>query len=251
MDATGPIVPPPSGAVPPLAALAHELRTPLHGMQGLVALLRATALDAEQRAHVDALGEAADALLRLAEDALDLARLDAGRLAPAAGPCDPRALLAGVVRTLAPIAAARGLGLEATVDAAVPPTVTTDAGRLRQVLVNLAGNALKYTVRGAVRLAATVEPPAPDARGAPGVPGAGDGVLAIAVRDTGPGLAPAQQARLFAAWERLDAGERPDDLGGAGLGLVLARALVHRLDGRLTLASAHGRGSTFTVRLPL
>ena len=228
--------------LPPLLSVAHELRTPLHGMLGLIDLLRATSLDEEQRGHVAALGEAAAALLRMAEDALALARLDAG-VAPlvAGAPCALREVLFGVVRTLAPIAGARGLVLDVTVDQDVPAVVDADAGAVRQVLLNLVGNALKYTWRGSVRLRARRQ-----------LDG-GRAALAIDVVDTGPGLAPAQRARLFRAWERPladDAGLPNAGEGGVGLGLVLADALATRLGGRLEVASVHGAGSTFTLVLP-
>jgi signal transduction histidine kinase len=211
-------------------------------MLGLVELLRATPLDEEQRGHVAALGEAADALLAMAEDAIALARLDADVAPPPArAPVDPRALLAGVARTLAPLAAARGLALEASADADLPPIVRTDAGSVRRVLLNLAGNAIQVTRRGGVRLRA---------RGAPDDPCA----LAIDVVDTGPGLTPPQRARLFRAWARPLAedagGDAPGGENGVGLGLVLAEALAARLGGRIAVESAHGAGSTFTLVLP-
>ena len=228
--------------LPPLLSVAHELRTPLHGMLGLVDLLRATPLDEEQRGHVAALREAAEALLCMAEDALALARLDVDVVPVVASvPCAVRELLDGIVRTLAPIAAARGLALDVTVDADVPAVVHTDDGAVRQVLLNLVGNALKYTRRGSVRLRARRQ-----------LDG-GRAALAIDVVDTGPGLAPAQRARLFRAWERPladDAGLPNAGEGGVGLGLVLADALATRLGGRLEVASVHGAGSTFTLVLP-
>jgi signal transduction histidine kinase len=215
-------------------------------MSGLVALLRTTALDDEQRAHVAALGEATEAMLRLVEDALTLARLEAGA-APeeACAACAPRDLLEAAARTLAPLAAARGLALAVDVAADAPPSIVTQPDRVRQVLLNLGGNAIKYTRRGEVRLRARRD---------------GGGGLALDVVDTGPGLTEAQRARLFRAWERIDA-EHADDaggdagadvvpVGGSGLGLVLARALAGRLGGRLDVASVHGAGSTFTLVLP-
>jgi K+-sensing histidine kinase KdpD len=160
--------------LPALTSVAHELRTPLHGMLGLVALLRATALDAEQRGHVDALDEAARALLALADDALELARLDAGRVEPRAVPCAPVAVAEGVVRTLAPLAAARALSLAVAAAPDVPAHAVLDAGRVRQVLLNLVGNAVRVTVRGGVTVRVRAD---------------GDGAVAWDVSDTGPGLA--------------------------------------------------------------
>ena len=231
-------------ALPPLAAVAHELRTPLHGVLGCAELLARTPLDAEQRAHLAALTEAARGALALADDALALARLDAaggdddpgGLHVPVRpAPCDPRLVLAGVVRTLAPRAAAAGLRLDWEAEPDVPADAPLDAARVREVLLNLAANAVRVTRRGGVALRARVEP------------GEGDGVrrvLALAVADTGPGLTPAAQAALFRPWA-------PGAGGGAGLGLLLARRLAEAMGGRLDVAGAHGRGSTFTLRLPL
>ena len=224
--------------LPPLAALAHDLRTPLHGMSALLDLLRGTALDDEQQGHVAALGEAADAMLRLVEDALTLARLDAGvEPEEPLAPCAPRALLEGAARTLAPIAAARGLTLDVEVAPDAPARVTVPADRVRQVLLDLGGNAVKYTRRGGVRLRAR---------------GDGAGGLALDVVDTGPGFTDAQRARLFRAWDRLDAEHAEDaaSVPGSGLGLALAQARTARLGGRLEVASVHGQGSTFTLLLP-
>jgi signal transduction histidine kinase len=206
-------------------------------MAGLLDLLRGTALDDEQRGHVAALGEAADAMRRLVEDALTLARLDAGvgdDDASAVAAAAPRALLEDAARTLAPLARARGLSLDVHVAADAPATWVAHAGRVRQVLLNLAGNAIKYTRRGGVQLCAR---------------GDGAGGLALDVVDTGPGLTDAQRARLFRAWDRLGA-DGADGTAGTGLGLVLAHALAERMGGRLAVASVHGAGSTFTLVLP-
>jgi signal transduction histidine kinase len=220
--------------IPPLAAVAHELRTPLHGVLGCAALLADTRLDAEQRAHLAALTEAARAALALADDAIALARLGAGPMdgdgalpvRPAA--CDLRPVLAGVARTLAPLAAARGLAFDWTADADAPATAWADPARVREVLLNLGANAVRATRRGRVQLR---------------LRRAGGGV-AVDVVDTGPGLTPAARARLFRAWTS-------DADGGAGLGLVLARALAERMGGDITVESVHGAGSTFTLALPV
>jgi signal transduction histidine kinase len=241
--------------VPPLAAVAHELRTPLHGILGCADLLAATALDADQRAHLGALTEAARALAAFAEDALALAQLAAadadGAAVPAVVavrpvPCDARAVLAGVARTLAPLAAARGLALDAAVDADVPALVRIDPARVREVLLNLAGNAVRATRRGSVRLRARVT-----AAPAGAAAGPADPWLALDVADTGPGLSAERQAALFRPWTPGAGGEGDARPGGAGIGLVLAAALAARMGGTLGVASAPGVGSTFTLRLPL
>jgi signal transduction histidine kinase len=224
--------------IPPLAAVAHELRTPLHGVLGCAALLADSPLDAEQRAHLAALVEAARAALAFADDAIALARLaaaDGGEVPvpvrPA--PCDLRPVLAGVARTLAPLAAARALALDWSADDDAPAAALADPARVREVLLNLGGNAVRATVRGGVRLRLRRDD-------GPG----GEGGTAVDVVDTGPGLTAAARARLFRAWETGGAE------GGAGLGLVLARALAERMGGALAVESAHGAGSTFTLRLP-
>ena len=221
-----------STAVPPLAAVAHELRTPLGGILGCAELLASTPLDAEQRAHLDALREAAEALAAFADDALALARVGTpaahARVRPTA--CDARDLLTGVARTLTPSAARRGLALCVDVDDAIPATVRLDAGAIRRILLNLGANALRATRRGGVRFTAVL-----DATGA----------LACAVSDSGAGMTAAQQERLFRAWETRGGED------GVGLGLVLAAELALRMRGTLTVESAPGRGSTFTLRVPL
>ena len=219
-----------TAAVPSLAAVAHELRTPLGGNLGCAELLAATPLDAEQRAHLDALCEAASALASFAEDALELARLGdpAAHSVVRPGSCDVRAVLAGVVRTLAPQAARRGVAVAAEVAADVPPVVHGDAAAIRRVLLNLGANAVRATRRD-VRCTAALA----DTR-----------TLACAVVDTGPGLTALQRDRLFRAWASGGAD------GGAGLGLVLAAELARRMGGALTVESGPA-GSTFALRLPL
>ncbi|MDF1506268.1 HAMP domain-containing sensor histidine kinase, partial [Roseisolibacter sp. H3M3-2] len=142
--------------------------------------------------------------------------------------------LGGVARTLAPLAHARGLSLAVEVRDDAPATVATDATLARQVLLDLAGNAVRHPRRGGVRLVARAH---------------GDGGAALDVVDTGPGLTDAQRARLFTPWDRL----APDEqlpAGGTGLGLATARAAAARLGGDVAAESAHGAGSTFTLTLP-
>ncbi len=218
--------------VPPLAAVAHELRTPLGGILGCADLLATTPLDAEQRTHLAALREAAAALAAFADDALELARLGdpMAHAAVACGPCDIRDALAGVARTLAPSARRRGLALTVDVADRVPATVWADAGALRRVVLNLGANAVRATRRGEVRITADVD---------------ADGTLACAVADTGSGMTDARRADLFRAWA--SSGEQ----GGIGIGLVLAAELASRMGGELTVESTPRLGSVFTLRVPL
>jgi DNA-binding response OmpR family regulator len=200
--------------------LAHEIRTPLHGVLAAAALLADGALSAEQREHVDTIREAARALLALADGALGTADADAS--------CDARTVVDGVRRLLAPVAAAKGIALDAHVDADVPAAVHIGAGPLRQVLVNLVGNAVKFTPRGAVAVRVRRDGEA----------------VALEVHDTGPGLDAARRERLFQPFT-------PDGPnGGAGLGLAISAALVQRAGGTIGVREGAEGGSVFWCRLP-
>ncbi|AHG87700.1 ATP-binding region ATPase domain protein [Gemmatirosa kalamazoonensis] len=200
--------------------LAHEIRTPLHGVLAAAELLDDGALSAEQRGHVETIREAARALLALADDALTVGR-DAR---DADATCDVRETVHGVSRLLAPAAAAKGLTLLTRIDLDVPAHVRAAAGPLRQILVNLVGNAVKYTATGGVTVRVRRD-------------GAS---VALEVHDTGPGL-PTPTPRAF---------EPAAPNGGAGLGLTIAAALVRRLGGTLEARSTPHEGTvfSFTVR---
>jgi CheY-like chemotaxis protein len=217
-----------------IAAAAHELRTPLNGILGFADLLAATGLSPEQTAYVAAIRRSGAALLGLVDDMLDLGRLEAGRSdhppeALALGP-----FLEDVAELLAPRAHAKGLELAVCVSPNLPAVVAADPARLRQVLLNLGGNAVKYTEHGGVAL--EIEP-------------AEAGRIRFRVRDTGIGIAPADASRIFAAFERVDDDASARD--GAGLGLAIARTAVERLGGSIGLTSRLGEGSTFAFDLLL
>ncbi|HEX7341422.1 MAG TPA: ATP-binding protein, partial [Rhodanobacteraceae bacterium] len=165
-------------------------------------------------------------------DALDLARIEAGRLELASAPLDPRAVLNDVRQLLQGQALAKGLSLTAETDPAVPAWVLGDVLRLKQILLNLAGNAIKFTRHGSVRLRAAWI----------------DGELVLHVIDTGPGISNADRERLFQRFEQADSPERDS---GSGLGLAICRELVALMHGHITLTSAVGEGSHFEVHLPL
>jgi signal transduction histidine kinase/CheY-like chemotaxis protein len=221
-----------------LATLGHEVRTPMTGVLGMSELLLGSTLDPRQRRHAEAIRHAGHHLLRLVDDALDLARIEAGRLQLDPRPFELRALLAEVVELQAPLAHRRGLRFVEDIAADAPTTLLGDALRIKQVLFNLLGNAIKFTEQGEVGLRAAA---------LAGKPGG----LRIAIHDTGPGLDAGQQARLFRRFEQGDGARTTARHGGSGLGLAISQELATAMGGRILVQSAPGEGTRFTVELPL
>ena len=218
-----------------LATFGHEVRTPMTGVLGKSELLVGDLPDARHRRWAAAIHAAGKHLLRLVDDALDLAQVEAGRLSLVAAPFDLRAIVGELDALHAPLAAQRGLAWSTSVCDTLPEQVVGDGRRLRQVLHNLVGNAMKFTDAGAVLLR---------------VAGGTDGVDFV-VEDTGPGMDQAQQARLFRRFEQAEGARTATRFGGSGLGLAISQELVQAMGGTITLDSAPGRGSRFKVRLPL
>jgi len=219
-----------------VAEVSHEFRTPLNGILGMTELLLDTALTPEQTTYAHAVKTSGETLLSLIEELLDVSRLDAGKLTLANRPFSVAALIEEVVELLAPRAQDKGIEIAAYVDERVHDAVVGDPTRLRQVLLNLAGNAVKFTEQGGVTV--IVEP------------GDRENDVRFAVRDTGIGIAPEDQARIFLEFEQSgDNASRA--MAGSGLGLAIARRIVQRMGGSLGLDSAPGRGSTFTVTVML
>ena len=218
-----------------LATVSHEFRTPLNVILGMAALVLDTALNPEQTTYVHAIKTSGQALLSLVDEILDFSRIEAGRLTLNVEPFDLHDLIEGVVELLAPPAQGKGIEIAAFVAPDVPRRVVGDEDRLRQILVNLAGNAVKFTEAGGVGI--SVE------RGAAGE-------IALAVNDTGPGIAPERVPALFEEFEQGD-GSASRRHGGTGLGLAITRRIVERMQGAITVDSAVGQGSAFHVRLPL
>jgi signal transduction histidine kinase/CheY-like chemotaxis protein len=217
-----------------LATVSHEFRTPLNGILGMSDLLLDTTLAPEQLAYVQALRGSAEAFLSLIEEILDFSKIEAGRIDLASEPVDLDSVVQGVVELLSPRAQDKGAEIASFVSLEVPRIVRSDRDRLRQILFNLAGNAVKFTESGGVCI--SVE------RGR-------DDEIVFAVEDTGPGI-PAD--RLGTIFEEFDQGGLQAARGaGTGLGLAITRRIVERMSGRIEVESTLGRGSTFRVRLPL
>ncbi|KAB7772163.1 hybrid sensor histidine kinase/response regulator [Xanthomonas maliensis] len=218
-----------------LATLGHEVRTPMTGVLGMSELLLATPLDERQRGYVQAVRKAGAHLLRLVNDALDLARIEAGRLELVQQPFDPAQLCQELAEFLQPIAHARGLEFRYRNRLPEGVIVLGDATRVRQILINLLGNAIKFTERGEVGLSVELH---------------GER-LRFKVRDSGPGVGPEQQQRLFQRFEQGESARSGSRYGGSGLGLAICQELTVAMRGKIRLRSKLGVGTQFVVELPL
>jgi PAS domain S-box-containing protein len=217
-----------------LATVSHEFRTPLNGILGMSDLLQDTGLDAEQSTYVQALRTSGEALLALVDDILDFAKVEAGRVELVREPFDAVQLVETVAELMAPRAQAKGIELAAHIAPDVPARLVGDRDRLRQILLNLVGNAVKFTTTGGVGLSLCRAGPA----------------IEIVVADTGPGIPPDRLETIFGEFEQLEHG--PGSLNaGTGLGLAIARRLVRAMGGDVRAESRPGQGASFRVVLPL
>lgn len=218
-----------------LATLGHEVRTPMTGVLGMAELLQSSHLDPRQRAHVDAIHRAGEHLQQLVNNALDLARIEAGKLELDVGDFDVRRLAHELAELNAPIAERKGLAFVEDVAADVPASVLGDCTRVRQILLNLIGNAIKFTETGHVLLEVQAANPG----------------LRFVVADTGPGLNAGQRARLFGRFEQADGARTSTRYGGSGLGLAICQELAAAMGGSIGVESEPGKGTRFIVDLPL
>jgi signal transduction histidine kinase/DNA-binding response OmpR family regulator len=218
-----------------LANMSHEIRTPMNGILGMTELLLETGVTRAQREYLDLVKSSADSLLDVINGILDFSKIEAGRME-----LDPQAFalrdsVGDTVRALAVRAHQKGLELACRFEEAVPDRVVADAGRLRQVIVNLVGNAVKFTARGEVVVEVGCDPAGP-----------GEATLRVSVRDTGVGIPADKHAAIFESFTQAD-GSTTRQFGGTGLGLAISARLVALMGGRLWVESAPGRGSRFHI----
>ncbi|KAF1717857.1 hybrid sensor histidine kinase/response regulator [Pseudoxanthomonas yeongjuensis] len=221
-----------------LANMSHEFRTPLNGLSGMSELLATTKLDSEQRECLSTIQASTRSMLALVEDVLDISAIEAGKLKLDIVEFSPRELIDNVGMILLPQARAKKLSYEVKIGADVPGKLRGDTRHLRQVLLNLAGNAVKFTDLGSVRLEVTTFATAGDKVG-----------LRFTVTDTGIGIPVSMQARLFEAFEQADV-SLSRRYGGTGLGTTIAKALAEAMGGSIGFESAEQRGSRFWVDIP-
>ncbi|WP_277969415.1 PAS domain S-box protein [Sphingomonas echinoides] len=217
-----------------LANMSHEIRTPMNGVLGFTELLLAENPRADQQQKLQMIADSGKAMMRLLNDILDLSKIEAGHVTLAQDRVDWHHLARSCARLIMPLTTTAGIALEVEVADTVPPAVLGDGLRLRQIVLNLLGNAAKFTERGSIRLSVTCE----------------DGMIVVAIADTGVGIAADRQGAIFHEFVQEDPSTSRRH-GGTGLGLAISNELAQLMDGSISLSSTVGVGTTVTVRLPL
>ena len=222
-----------------LANMSHEIRTPMNGIIGMAHLLNGTPLGNDQKSFAETITQSAESLLAIIDDILDLSKVESGKMELDIAPMDLSTIIDGVLDILNPRATSKGVSLTGIITAGTPRIVTGDALRLRQILINLTGNAIKFTEEGSVVIQVdTLESES------------GDPFLCFTVEDSGIGIQPDKIRHLFRPFQQADSSTTRKH-GGTGLGLAISQRLANLMEGEITVSSDPGKGSLFELRIPL